>query len=74
MFHIKGQFATIGFVSYLKKPKATENSVIVDILLEAGAVLYCKTTVPQALFVRGPQAIFLALSEKHLHKGSTPYS
>ncbi|KAJ3543121.1 hypothetical protein NM208_g3742 [Fusarium decemcellulare] len=43
--------ATLGFVSYLTKPAATSNSVIVDILLDAGAVLYCKTNVPQTLFV-----------------------
>ncbi|KAJ0420508.1 amidase signature domain-containing protein [Aspergillus carlsbadensis] len=51
MFMIKGQFASMGYVSYLKKPRAEENSVIVDILLEGGAVLYCKTTVPQGLFI-----------------------
>lgn len=48
---IKGEFATIGFVSYLKKPPAEENSVAIDICLEAGAVLYVKTTVPQTLMV-----------------------
>ncbi|KAF2009649.1 amidase [Aaosphaeria arxii CBS 175.79] len=51
MINIKGQFANLGYVSYLKKPRASENSVIIDILLDGGAVLYCKTTVPQALFV-----------------------
>lgn len=49
---VKDEAATLGFVSYLTKPKADENSVIVDMLLEAGAVLYCKTNVPQTLFVR----------------------
>ncbi|UPK97388.1 hypothetical protein LCI18_008323 [Fusarium solani-melongenae] len=33
------------------KPKADGNSVLEDMLLEAGAVLYCKTNVPQTLFV-----------------------
>lgn len=48
---VKGETATLGFVSYLTKPKADTNSVLVDMLLEAGAVLYCKTNVPQTLFV-----------------------
>ncbi|KAH8819425.1 amidase signature domain-containing protein [Xylogone sp. PMI_703] len=48
---VKEQFATLGFISYLKKPAAEENSVLVDILLDAGAVLYVKTNVPQTLFL-----------------------
>ncbi|OJI98014.1 hypothetical protein ASPVEDRAFT_126076 [Aspergillus versicolor CBS 583.65] len=48
---VKGEYATLGFVSYLKKPPAEENSVIVDMLLDAGAVLYVKTNVPQTLFI-----------------------
>ncbi|KAJ4112182.1 hypothetical protein NW768_011761 [Fusarium equiseti] len=50
MFMVKGQCATIGFVSYLNKPTADYNSAIVDILYNEGAVFYCKTTVPQGLF------------------------
>ncbi|KAJ6000884.1 amidase signature domain-containing protein [Penicillium waksmanii] len=50
MFDIEGQFTTLGYVAHLKNPKATNNVAIVDILLRGGAVLYCKTTVPQALF------------------------
>ncbi|KAH8721721.1 amidase signature domain-containing protein [Ilyonectria robusta] len=48
---VKGEAATLGFVSYLVKPVADENSVLVNMLLEAGAVLYCKTNVPQTLFM-----------------------
>ncbi|KAI9172734.1 putative amidase [Paramyrothecium foliicola] len=51
IFMVEGEFATLGFVSYLEKPPADHNSVIVDMLLEAGAVLYCKTNVPQTLMV-----------------------
>ncbi|KAM5354435.1 hypothetical protein ACJ41O_001084 [Fusarium nematophilum] len=51
MWMVKGEAATLGFVAYLPKPVAEENSPIVDILLEAGAVFYCKTNVPQGLFV-----------------------
>lgn len=48
---VKGQAATLGFISFLKKPNATKNSSLVDMLLEGGAVLYVKTNVPQTLFV-----------------------
>lgn len=48
---IKGEFATMGFVSYLQKPAATQNATLIDILLDGGGVLYCKTTVPQTLLV-----------------------
>lgn len=48
---VEGEAACLGFVSFLKWPLATKNSVAVDVLLEAGAVLYVKTTVPQTLFV-----------------------
>ena len=48
---VKGEYATLGFISYLERPAATENSVLVDQLVEAGAVLYVKTNVPQTLFV-----------------------
>lgn len=48
---IEGEFATLGFVAYLQKPAADKNSIMIDLLLEKGAVLYCKTSVPQGLTV-----------------------
>lgn len=47
-FKVKGYDASIGIASLAFDP-ATENSLLVDILLEQGAVLYCKTNVPQTL-------------------------
>ncbi|QSZ35465.1 hypothetical protein DSL72_008335 [Monilinia vaccinii-corymbosi] len=47
-FNVKGYDASIGIASLAEKP-ARENSLLVDLLLEAGAVLYCKTNVPQTL-------------------------
>ncbi|KAH7109824.1 amidase signature domain-containing protein [Dendryphion nanum] len=47
-FKIKGYDASIGLAALSFKP-AEENSVLVDNLLGAGAVLYCKTNVPQTL-------------------------
>jgi amidase len=47
-FKVRGYDASIGLAALCFMP-ATENSVIVDCLLNAGAVLYCKTNVPQTL-------------------------
>ncbi|KAI9878534.1 MAG: hypothetical protein M1830_000668, partial [Pleopsidium flavum] len=47
-FKVKGYDASIGIASLAFNP-ATENSLLVDILLEAGAVIYVKTNVPQTL-------------------------
>ncbi|KAF4759618.1 hypothetical protein N7455_012581 [Penicillium solitum] len=49
-FNYIGHDSTIGFTSLVNKP-ATYNSTIVDLLLEAGAVLYCKTNVPTAMMI-----------------------
>jgi len=48
-FRLKGHHATVGYVEYLKQPIPTSNSAMVDLLLDAGAVLYCKTNVPQTM-------------------------
>ncbi|KAH7325552.1 amidase [Stachybotrys elegans] len=51
MVHIKGEHSTMGFVGHLKYPAADEHAVIAEMLEAAGAVFYCKTNVPQTLFV-----------------------
>lgn len=48
-FNIMGVSSTIGYVSYIDNPPASRNSALVDILLDAGAVLYVKTNIPQTL-------------------------
>ncbi|KAJ5251675.1 hypothetical protein N7489_002085 [Penicillium chrysogenum] len=48
-FNIKGVPTSLGFASFLDREPVTQNSVLVDILLEAGAVLYVKTNVPQTM-------------------------
>lgn len=48
-FQIRGTEATVGFVAYLDNGPSPENSCLVDVLLGLGAVLYCKTNVPQTL-------------------------
>jgi amidase len=47
-FKVKGYDTSIGIAS-LAFDQATENALLVDILLEQGAVLYCKTNIPQTL-------------------------
>lgn len=47
-FQIKGVEASIGYVSFLGK-FSEANSPLVDVLLGAGAVLYCKTNIPMTL-------------------------
>ncbi|KAJ5384280.1 hypothetical protein N7517_002191 [Penicillium concentricum] len=48
-FNIQGVPTSLGFVSFLDREPVIQNSVLVDILLEAGAVLYVKTNVPQTM-------------------------
>lgn len=48
-FQVQGTDATLGFVAYLDNGPSQENSCLVDILLRQGAVLYCKTNIPQTL-------------------------
>ncbi|KAL9094485.1 MAG: hypothetical protein Q9165_003335 [Trypethelium subeluteriae] len=48
-FNVKGQYATVGYVSFIDKPVADMNSVLPDILYNYGAVFYVKTNIPQTL-------------------------
>ncbi|KAK3057314.1 hypothetical protein LTR09_001496 [Extremus antarcticus] len=47
-FKLKGYDASVGVTPFCFKP-ATINSALVDLLLSLGAVLYCKTNVPQTM-------------------------
>ncbi|KAL4864564.1 hypothetical protein BDV12DRAFT_10026 [Aspergillus spectabilis] len=49
-FNLIGYDSTVGFTSLVNDP-ATYNSTLVDLLLGAGAVLYCKTNVPTAMMI-----------------------
>jgi Asp-tRNA(Asn)/Glu-tRNA(Gln) amidotransferase A subunit family amidase len=48
-FAYVGVASTIGFTSFLDNPLPTENAALVKILLELGAILYCKTNIPQTM-------------------------
>jgi Asp-tRNA(Asn)/Glu-tRNA(Gln) amidotransferase A subunit family amidase len=54
-FNIPGIPTTLGFVSFLDNPPASTSSALVEILLNAGAVLYVKTNVPQTLMTADSQ-------------------
>lgn len=49
-FNIVGTDSTLGFASLVNNP-ATYNSILVEILQDAGAILYCKTNVPTAMMI-----------------------
>ncbi|OCK82283.1 fatty-acid amide hydrolase [Lepidopterella palustris CBS 459.81] len=49
-FNIIGKDSTVGFTSWVDDP-ATYNSTLVDLLREAGAVLYVKSNVPTAMMM-----------------------
>jgi amidase len=48
---VKGHYATVGYTEFLRQPVPDTNSSLVDLLLDAGAVLYCKTNLPQTMMV-----------------------
>lgn len=50
-YRVKGHHATVGYVEFLRQPMPDHNSALVDLLLDAGAVLYCKTNLPQTMMV-----------------------
>ena len=50
-----GVQSSIGFVSFLDRPSDEDASALVQILLELGAILYCKTNIPQTLMTGDSQ-------------------
>jgi amidase len=59
-FQVKGKQSTVGYVEFIKLPAASENSPLVEILLELGAVLYVKTNIPQTMMVSGVSTVIYA--------------
>jgi amidase len=49
-FDVEGQDSTIGWIGLIGK-RAERSSMGVDLVLRLGAVVYCKTNVPQSLMV-----------------------
>lgn len=50
-FVVKGRHASVGYVEYLRQPIPEGESALVKLLLDAGAILYCKTNIPQTMMV-----------------------
>ncbi|KAH9819809.1 fatty-acid amide hydrolase like protein [Teratosphaeria destructans] len=73
-FNIKSYDASIGIASLCFKP-ARSNSALVDLLLAQGAVLYCKTNVPQTMMALDSHNYVygrtLNPSNKHLTAGGS---
>jgi amidase len=49
LLNVKGQCTTAGYVSYARKPQKEQDSGVVELLRNAGAILYCKTNNPQSM-------------------------
>ena len=47
-FDVQGYDTTLGILKWTKKP-ANDHSVLVKVMIEQGAVPFCKTNVPQTL-------------------------
>lgn len=48
-FNVEGVHSSMGLVCFLDNPPASQNSVLVDILLAAGVVFHVKTNIPQLI-------------------------
>ncbi|KAL4865100.1 hypothetical protein BDV12DRAFT_211247 [Aspergillus spectabilis] len=54
-YNVIGVQSTLGYVSFLDRPVLSFNSPMVNILLEAGAVIYVKTHLPQTMMTADSQ-------------------
>lgn len=50
-YNVKGQYTTAGYISYSRFPVREKDAHIVEIIRNAGAVLYAKTNNPQCMMV-----------------------
>ena len=48
-YHVKGCDSTSGLVFYAERP-VSEHAPLIEAMVELGAVPFCQTNVPQALF------------------------
>lgn len=47
--NIKGRYTTAGYISWARNPVKEKDAPLVEILRNAGAVMYCKTNNPQCM-------------------------
>ena len=55
LFNYVGVASTSGYVSFLDNPPPESNSPLVDVLLDLGAILYCKTNIPLTMMTADSQ-------------------
>lgn len=70
-FQIKGYDASLGVAALCFKPSTT-NSALVDHLLSLGAVLYCKTNIPQTMMALDSHNNIFGRVRNPAHKDLTP--
>jgi Asp-tRNA(Asn)/Glu-tRNA(Gln) amidotransferase A subunit family amidase len=66
---VPGHHATVGYIEFLRRPVPETASTLVDMLLNAGAVLYCKTNVPQTMMVSTEHGNSIHARDKCSHSG-----
>ncbi|KAK9454394.1 amidase signature domain-containing protein [Dipodascopsis uninucleata] len=64
---VAGYDSVVGIAAYAFQPEK-ENSVIVDILLRLGAVIYVKTNVPQSMMVPDTENNIFGTTRNPIHK------
>lgn len=70
-FQIKGYDASLGVAALCFKPSTT-NSALVEHLLSLGAILYCKTNVPQTMMALDSHNNIFGRVRNPAHKDLTP--
>ncbi|KAK9462318.1 amidase signature domain-containing protein [Lipomyces oligophaga] len=68
--NVAGEDSIVGIAAYAFQPEK-ENSVIVDILLKLGAVMYVKTNVPQSMMVPDTDNNVFGITRNPIHKDIT---
>lgn len=70
-FQIKGYDASLGVAALCFKPSTT-NSALVEHLLSLGAILYCKTNIPQTMMALDSHNNIFGRVRNPAHKNLTP--
>ncbi|KAK7204916.1 general amidase-like protein [Myxozyma melibiosi] len=67
---VAGEDSVVGIAAYCFQPEK-ENSVVVDILIKLGAVMYVKTNVPQSMMVPDTDNNVFGITRNPIHKELT---
>ncbi|RGP79520.1 hypothetical protein FLONG3_2268 [Fusarium longipes] len=70
-FNVKGHDTTLGYTARSSKP-ASEDAVLVNILKKLGAVMICKTNIPQSIMWAETDNPLWGLTENPIIPGYTP--